>query len=562
MTNPSFIISVVAFVVNLGLGVYVLRKNPGAAANRSFALLMGSFVLWDLSEAVLRYLSNGADEAVLMFWLRIEWTGISAIGGVLLHFVLSYPTKKSFLEWKFSYVLIYAPTLFIVALVWGSDLVVSGIASGPLGYDATLGSAYPLLAIVYTVQISASLVVLLRTYLTSEVQIIKKRSKILLLGVAVPVIVGSATETFLPILLDIPTRLGIGSIYTVIMGIFSAYAIMKYKLLVIEPTVEESRPVKVEFVVQAGHNNLIESTDASYAYNAFRNIVSDTPGLCITTTYPEKIRRKYGLEKTPIVWISKTSLGETTFKPSDLNFEISQTATKFMRDNPKTSIILEDLEYLTEVAGFDDVVRFVKILTDVGSANNSTVIVPVNPSALEQREYFILKRNFDSVMDVIHLDGTPREALAADLVNSILYLDKDDQCYERFKQESAGKRGLVITTKFPQKIIPKLGTRDMKTIWLSESEESPGAVDPSGLKYEVLREVAKFIEDNPACVILFEGIEYLISHVGFPEVLDFLQSVIDLTSSKGARLLVLLHPKAMHIRELGIIEKRFDLKVS
>ncbi|UCD92467.1 MAG: hypothetical protein JSV43_00605 [Methanobacteriota archaeon] len=96
MTNLFVIVSVAAFAVNMTLGVYVLRKNPGAAANRSFALLMGSFVLWDLSEAVLRYIDNPADPA-MMVWLRLEWTGIAAIGGVLVHFVLSYPTKKSIL---------------------------------------------------------------------------------------------------------------------------------------------------------------------------------------------------------------------------------------------------------------------------------------------------------------------------------------------------------------------------------------------------------------------------------------------------------------------------------
>ncbi len=561
MTNPSAIISVVAFAVNLSLGVYVLRKNPGAAANRSFALLMGSFVLWDLSEAVLRFLSNGADEAVLMFWLRIEWTGISAIGGVLVHFVLSYPTKKSILEWKPSYALIYAPTLFIIGLVWATNLVVDGIASGPLGYDATVGVAYPLLAVIYTVQIFASLIVLLITYRTSEIQIIRKRSKILLMGVAVPVIVGSVTETFLPILIDIPTRLGIGSIYTVIMGIFAAYAIMKYKLLVIEPTVEEFRPSKIEFVVQVGHNNLVESGDSSYAYNAFRNIVSDTPGLCITTTYPEKIREKYGLEKTPILWISKTSLGETTFKPADLNFEVSQTATKFMRDNPRTTVLLDDSEYLTEVASFDDVIRFVKILTDVGSASNSTVIVPVNPSALNEREHFIIRRNFDSIKDVSHLEGIPRSAVDARHVNSILFLDKDEECYQRFRQEVTGGQGLIVTTIHPQKVMARSGISDLKFIWLSESEESPGAIDPSGLKYEVLREVTRFIEENPSHVILLEGLEYLISLVGFSEVLEFLQSIIDFVSSKRTRLLVPLHPKALGIRELGIVEKRFDFAV-
>jgi len=561
MTNPSAIISIVAFVVNLTLGVYVLRKNPGAAANRSFALLMGSFVLWDLSEAILRYYSNGVDDATLMFWLRLEWTGISAIGGVLVHFVLSYPTKRAILEWRPSYVLIYAPTFLIMGLVWASDLVVHDIASGPLGYDAVVGSAYPLMAVIYTVQIFASFVVLLISYRTSEIQIIKKRSEILLMGVAVPVIVGSVTETFLPVLIDIPTRLGIGSIYTVIMGIFAAYAIMKYKLLVIEPTVEEFRPEKVDFTVQVGHNNLVESSDSFYAYNAFRNIVSDTPGLCITTTHPEKIRQRYGLEKTPIVWISKTSLGETTFKPADLNFEISQTAMKFMRDNPRTSILLEDLEYLTEVAGFDDVLRFVKILTDVGSANSSTVIVPVNPAALEEKDLFIIKGSFDSVKDVSHLIGAPSVVIGDRFANSLLYLDNQAQCYERFKHELPGKRGLFITTTYPEKVSPKLGIQNVNFIWLSESEESPGAVDPSGLKYEVLRDVTKFVEENPTHIILFEGLEYLTSSVGFSDVLEFLQSIIDLVSSKGTRLLVLLQPRAFGVRELSILEKRFDATV-
>jgi archaellum biogenesis ATPase FlaH len=560
MTNPSVVVSVVALLVNLTLGAYVLRKNPGAAANRSFALLMGSFVIWDLSEGVLKYIDNAADPA-MMFWLRLEWTGIAAIGGVLVHFVLSYPTKKGILEWKPTYALIYAPTFLIIGLIWATNLVVDDLALGPLGYDAAVGSAYPLMAVIYTVQIFSALIVLLRTYGTSEVQIIRKRSKILLMGVAVPVIVGSVTETFLPVLMDIPTRLGIGSIYTVIMGIFAAYAIMKYKLLVIEPTVEEFRPSQIEFIVQAGHNNLVESDDSSYAYNAFRNIVSDTPGLCITTTYPDKIRKKYGLEKTPIVWISKTSLGETTFKPSDLNFEISQTATKFMRDNPKTSVLFDDLEYLREVAGFDDVVRFVKILTDVGSASNSTVVIPINPAALDEQELFVIKGSFDSIKEIPSGAAVPSGAIDDHFVNSILFLDTRDRCQEQFKQELAGKNGLLITTTFPEKIIPTLGIQNIRFIWLSESEESPGAVDPKGLKYEVLREVTKFIDGNPSHVILFEGLEYLSTSIGFSMVLEFVQSVIDLTSSKGTSLLVPLHPKAFGERELGIIRKRFDLVI-
>ncbi len=557
MTNPFVIVSVVAFAVNVTLGVYVLRKNPGAAANRSFALLMGSFVLWDLSEAVLRLIDNPSDPA-MMFWLRLEWTGISAIGGVLVHFVLSYPTTKAVLEKKVTYVLVYAPTFLIIGLVWFSDLVVGGIAHGPLGHDASVGLGYPLLATIYTIQIAVALVVLLGTYRKSEVQIIKKRSQILLMGVAVPVVVGSVTETFLPVLINIPTRLGIGSIYTVIMGIFAAYAIMKYKLLVIEPATEEFRPPRLEYLLEVGHNNLIESTSSTYAYNAFRDIVSDTPGLCITTTYPEKIRRRYGLEKTPILWISKISVGETTFKPSDLNFEVSQSTTQFMRDNPRTSVLLEDLEYLIQIVGFNNVLRFVKIVADVGSANRSTVIVPVDPSALQEREIAIVRKSFDSIREIPQTDEVPRKAVYMP-ANCVLFEDRQELCYDQFRRGAAERIGLFITTTFPGKVSKKEGFPNTDFIWLSETKELPGAIDPSKLRYEALREVAKFVEDNPSHIILLEGLEYLSSLTGFPEVLEFLQSLIDLVSSKGTKLLVSIHPKAFSSQEVGIIEKRFDM---
>ena len=79
MTNPWVVVSVVAFVVNLSLGVYVLRKNPGGAANRSHALLMGCLVLWDLSEGALRYYSNGAIQTTTLWsisedtWYHVQY---------------------------------------------------------------------------------------------------------------------------------------------------------------------------------------------------------------------------------------------------------------------------------------------------------------------------------------------------------------------------------------------------------------------------------------------------------------------------------------------------------
>ena len=71
--------SFIALSVNLALGIYVIRKNPGAPANRSFALLMVTFVIWDLSEGILRLSPNVTDMGLIRIWVNIEWIGIAAV---------------------------------------------------------------------------------------------------------------------------------------------------------------------------------------------------------------------------------------------------------------------------------------------------------------------------------------------------------------------------------------------------------------------------------------------------------------------------------------------------
>lgn len=544
--------SFIALSVNLGLGIYVIRKNPGSPTNRSFALLMLTFVIWDLSEGVLRLSSNITDMGFIRLWVNIEWIGIAAISGALLHFVLSYPRKRDVLDKWYAYPLIYGPPIVIIALIWTTDFVVSDVAMGWMGYDARVnlvGYAAP--AVVYTVQIFLALIILLQTY-TRSVGMIRNRSRVLLMGIAVPVIVGSFTETFLPFALDLQTRMGAGTIYTVIMGIFTAYAIHKHKLLVIEPTVEEWGPEEPTYKLELDHNYLLKGKSSTPAFRAFRNMVTQTPGLCITTEYPEKVKIKYGMEKTPIIWISKVSTGETALKPADLDFEVTQTILKFVKENRATSVLLDDIEYLNSVNGFEGTSKFVKRVSDVAATENSTLVVPLNPEALGERELAIIESNFDVVREM-----SPRDDLTVPeaAMNAVLYITERNRCYDAFRSQSPK---IHIGTTHPRKIERKYSPGKSEYIWLTETKTDLKGSDPSQLNYEVLRKLSKFLETNQGGSVLFEGMEYLVSHVGFAEVLSFTQSAIDLVSKSQARLHVPLDRTALSREEVAVFQKRFD----
>jgi hypothetical protein len=551
MTEIFAVQSFVALAVNSVLGIYVIRKSPGAPANRSFALLMLTFVIWDLMEGILR-LSPNAAETTLRLWVNIEWIGIAAISGALLHFILSYPRKRDVLDKWYAYPLIYGPPLVIILLIWTTDIVISGVTMGWMGYDAKIVPAgYAVPAVVYATQIFLALAILLRTY-TRSAGIVRSRSKILLMGVAIPVVVGSATEVFLPFFLDMQTRLGAGTIYTVIMGLFTAYAITRYKLLVIEPTIEEVRPEEPAYRLELDHNYLVKGESAVPAFKAFRNMVTRTPGLCITTAYPEKIQRRFGMEKTPIIWISKVSWDEKALKPSDLDFEITQTIIRFVKENPETSVLIDDLEYLNAVIGFRGASKFLKHVSDVVAAEHSTLVVPLDPRAFDEKEMAVLEKNFDfvrtmSAMGAEDVGWTP---------SSRLWLGERDRSYEEFAQLVGSK--LHIGTTHPRRTERRHTLGTCEHIWLTETKSERHGLDPSQLNYEVLRKLSKFLERHPGSAVFLEGVEYLISHNGFSDVVSFLQSAIDLVSMSNSRLDVPIDSTAMSEKQLATLKKRFD----
>ncbi len=552
MTEIFAVQSFVALAVNSVLGIYVIRKNPGAPANRSFALLMLTFVVWDLSEGVLRLSPNATDMAFIRLWVNIEWIGIAAISGALLHFILSYPKKRDVLDKWYAYPLIYGPPLVIILFIWTTNIVISGVTMGWMGYDARIVPAgYAIPAVVYSVQIFVALMILLRTYMRSA-GMVRNRSKILLMGVTVPVVVGSATEVFLPFFLDMQTRLGAGTIYTVIMGMFTAYAIMKYKLLVIEPTVEEVRPEEPAYRLELDHNYLLKGESAVPAFKAFRNMVTRTPGLCITTTYPEKIQKVFGMEKTPIIWLSKVSWDERALKPSDLDFEVTQTIIRFVKENPETSVLIDDLEYLKAIIGFRGTSKFLKHISDVVAAEHSTLVVPLDPRAFDEKELAVFEKNFDFVRTM----STPKVEDVGGTFNSYLCLGERSECYEEFAKVDVPK--LHIGTTHPRRIERRHPLGTCEHIWLTETKSERRGLDPSQLNYEVLRKLTKFLEGRPGSAVFLEGVEYLISHNGFSDVLSFLQSAIDLVSISNSRLYVPVDPTALNEERLATLKKRFD----
>ncbi|HEV8594326.1 MAG TPA: DUF835 domain-containing protein, partial [Thermoplasmata archaeon] len=153
--------------------------------------------------------------------------------------------------------------------------------------------------------------------------------------------------------------------------------------------------------IPKGYNYLLISDEPHAAYEWFNSVVrKGIPGLCMSTTFPEKLRREYGLPDVELYWVSDTNPGPRTLDPKRLDFEIMRALSNFVKNNKGAALVLDGLEYLVVENSFDRVLKFIKKVNDLASVHDATMFVPVTPTGLGPEEMTLLRKEFDKVESI------------------------------------------------------------------------------------------------------------------------------------------------------------------
>lgn len=159
--------------------------------------------------------------------------------------------------------------------------------------------------------------------------------------------------------------------------------------------------------VDDGYNYLIVDNEHTTAFKMFVSLMKNgCTGLSISTTFPDKLRKEHDMQKAEVIWLTDTSVADKkTINPHRLEFEMMRMYAAFVKNNPKSAIILDGFEYLVVENGFDKVFKFIKKINDLSSVNNATLIVPIGTSSLEPDQLGTLKKEFDKVIDMTGSNG-------------------------------------------------------------------------------------------------------------------------------------------------------------
>ncbi|MGA3298113.1 MAG: PAS domain S-box protein, partial [Candidatus Bathyarchaeia archaeon] len=175
------------------------------------------------------------------------------------------------------------------------------------------------------------------------------------------------------------------------------YSFITERTITVIPTRELQKVEARASHLEPGQLYLVRK-DPARAFEIFANTVfSDHEGLCITRMYPPKVRSKYGLDKTPIVWLTgEAAEGEQSVQSIQ---DISIIVDDFLKKAKRPVILLDGIEYLITHSGFHSFISFLQILKDRLQRGGGVVVVPILEETLDPKELAFLNRETSTLTE-------------------------------------------------------------------------------------------------------------------------------------------------------------------
>jgi hypothetical protein len=118
-------------------------------------------------------------------------------------------------------------------------------------------------------------------------------------------------------------------------------------------------------------------------------VTHGTMGFIVTRNYPQRIREKYNLMKTPMMWLTRDQASSSSISPADLA-ELSHMVKDFIQTAKDTVVLIDGLEYLIMHNSFEEALELIQGLDDVVVQSKSRLIVTVDPQAVTPQQLHLL----------------------------------------------------------------------------------------------------------------------------------------------------------------------------
>jgi len=160
----------------------------------------------------------------------------------------------------------------------------------------------------------------------------------------------------------------------------------------IVPEAEAHLLTKPTYALDRGITYVVLERDASQAFEIFKDLVTHgAQGLCITRRAPKAVMAEYGLERTPVLWLSRVATEKNAIRPSPPE-NVALAIEHFIVASERPAVLLDGFEYLVSHNDFGSVLALLHDINESVAIHESILLVPFDPGAFNDREIALIRR--------------------------------------------------------------------------------------------------------------------------------------------------------------------------
>ncbi len=383
----------------------LVRQRTGKAFQKK--LLIGAILLLlaaVVSNLVINFvLRPGSPESVIVLSKRVQATFdilfALAIGAFLV--VMTRPQINTFRDFQGYMVNEFPNSYLIYAFIQGLGIFsvlttdATVVFTGPTTYIISFPAWFLVMMLVvaasFLIYVAYNLLGYLRT--VKPAPRVRRNTYLILVALVGYSITELLTEVVLPNM-GIDIRL-LGFLLNVGLLSLVAFAVRERGFVqeFLVPVPEAHLDSAPSFDLDRGFAYLVPEDNPTHSLEIFTDMVTHgVRGLCVTRQPPDRVAQAYGLEKTPILWLSRVLSDPNCVRPTPPE-NVAMAIDHFLERSKGSVVLLDGVEYLIAHNDFASILTLLHDLNERVSLTDAVLLLPVDPHAIEEREFNLLKRD-------------------------------------------------------------------------------------------------------------------------------------------------------------------------
>ncbi|MBN1551117.1 DUF835 domain-containing protein [bacterium] len=372
--------SLVPGLIHCLLGAYIYFLKPRSLLSRIFTLFTLSLAVWCLTEFGHRLTSS---PKIAFLLIRAGGFGWCFMQSLCTHFILVFARQKKILAKKLTYIILYGPSTILLVLFLFTNLIYYQEPYKMFyGYTSLPGKLVGIYASYYLFLYLCVMYFLVQV-IRKNILVEKKQARPLLFGSAFFLLLATMSNVVLPDPKNSTPE--IGTTLSIVWAVSVFYAVLKHKLFIITPTIENVSITPEKYTLHRGRCYYVKEVKPEKGFEIFRDqITHNRPGFCITKLIPEKVRERYKLIKTPILRLTFHE-GKGTISPKDLDGFMT-AVSNFLRQTKNSLLFIDCLDQIKVANGMKKTLDLIADFNKLCFETNMIILVSINPGLFSKQQ--------------------------------------------------------------------------------------------------------------------------------------------------------------------------------